>query len=157
MTCPGIHTAAFLVHLSGLWAAMCRACGHFSFFCVATQFVMLCVSIVSSASLALHFMYSIQSSTSSSWLDVLSVSFSNELRCLGLFHRLCCLLLAYLLIQSFVDVFSIQVFIRMMRRSFLRWVVRSIFFVFLVVVQVPAPYVIVGVTTASNRCNFCRK
>ena len=43
-----------------------------------------------------------------------------------------------------------------MRRSILRWEVRSMFSCSLVAVHVPAPYVIVGVTTASNRCNLCR-
>ena len=62
------HSAAFLVHPSGFWVANRRACHHFSFFCVSIQFVMLYVSILSSASFVLHFMYSIQSSRSSSWL-----------------------------------------------------------------------------------------
>ena len=50
MTSPGFHSAAFPVHLSGLWVAMRRACRHVSFFCVSTQVVTLCVSIFSSAS-----------------------------------------------------------------------------------------------------------
>ena len=44
----------------------------------------------------------------------------------------------------------------MMIRSNLRWVVRSIFRCSFVVAHVPAPYVVVGVTTASNKCNRCR-
>ena len=43
-----------------------------------------------------------------------------------------------------------------MSRSILCGVVRSIFSCSLVVAHVPAPYVIVGATTASNRCNRCR-
>ena len=50
----------------GLWVEIRRAWRHFNFFCVSTQFVMLYVSIFSSASLALLFLYSIQSSNSSS-------------------------------------------------------------------------------------------
>ena len=79
MISPGFHSAAFLVHLSGLWVAIRRACHHFSFSCVSTQVGMLCVNMFSSASLALLFTYSIQSSNSSSWFDVLSVSSSNEM------------------------------------------------------------------------------
>ena len=78
MISPGFHSTGFLAHLSGLWVAIRKACRHFSFFCVSTQFVMLCVSICSSVSLALILMYSIQSSS------------------LGHTHRLCCLVLAYL-------------------------------------------------------------
>ena len=82
----------------GLWVAIRRACRLFSSFCVSTQFVMLSVSIFSSASLALLFMYSTQTAEASSWLDVLSPSSSNEVMlscCLRRMHRLC-LLLVYL-------------------------------------------------------------
>ena len=79
MISPGFCSAAFLVHLSGLCVAVRRACRHFSFFCVSTQFVMLCVSMFSSASLAILLMYSTHSSDSFSWLHVLSVSFPNEI------------------------------------------------------------------------------
>ena len=57
MISPGFHSAAFLVHLSGLWVAIRRACGHFSFFCASNQFCGCCVSA---------FFSSIQSSNSSS-------------------------------------------------------------------------------------------
>ena len=79
MTSPGFPSAALLVHLSGLRMAIRRACRHFSFFYVTNQFVMLCVNIVSSVSLALLFVHAIQSSCSSSWFDVLTVSFSIEI------------------------------------------------------------------------------
>ena len=73
----GFHSAAFLVPLSGFGVAIRRACRHFSFFCVSTQFVMLRVSICSSV---LHFTCSIQSSRLSSWLAVLpSSSSTNEI------------------------------------------------------------------------------
>ena len=49
------------------------------FFCVPIIFVMLCVSIFSSGSPVLHFMSSIRSCNSSSWLGVLSLSSSNEM------------------------------------------------------------------------------
>ena len=47
-------------------------------------------------------------------------------------------------------------FVWMMRRSTLRCVVRIIISCSFVVVHVPAPYLIAGVTTASKRCNLCR-
>ena len=42
---PGVHSAAFLVHLSLLCVAVRRTCRHFSFFCVSIQLVILYVSI----------------------------------------------------------------------------------------------------------------
>ena len=75
MVSPGIHSEALLVHICGLCVAIRKAWRHFSFFCGSTQLLMLHVNIFSSASVALLFMYSIQSSNSSSWLNVLSVSF----------------------------------------------------------------------------------
>ena len=48
-------------------------------------------------------------------------------------------------------------FVWMMSRSILRWAVRSIFSCSFVIAHVLAPYVIVGVTTASNRCNSVSK
>ena len=74
MMSPGFHSAAFLVHLSWLCAAIRRAWRDFNFFCLLLQFVTLSVSIFSSASFVFFFMYSIQSSGSSSWLAVLSSS-----------------------------------------------------------------------------------
>ena len=41
MISPRFHLAAFLVRLSGIWVAIRKACCHFSFFCVSTQFVFL--------------------------------------------------------------------------------------------------------------------
>ena len=64
----------FLVHLSGLWVAIRRACRHTSFFSVSTPFVTLYRSIFSSASFVLLFMSLIQRSEPSSWLAVLSCS-----------------------------------------------------------------------------------
>ena len=78
MLSPGFHSATLLVHLSGLWAAIRRARRHFNFFlCFDTICVVVCQHF-SSESLALRFMYSVQTSNSSSWLHVLSVSFSDE-------------------------------------------------------------------------------
>ena len=51
---------------------------------------------------------------------------------------------------------SFLFFVWMMSRSTLRWVVRNMFSCSFVVAHVPAPYVIVGATTASNRCKRCR-
>ena len=50
---------------------------------------------------------------------------------------------------------SFLLFVWMMSRSTLRWVVRNIFSCSFVVAHVPAPYVIVGASTASNRCKRC--
>ena len=71
MMSPRFHSAAFLVHLSGLGVAIRRACRHFSFFFVSTQIVMLDVNICSSASSVILFTCSFQSSRLSSWLAVL--------------------------------------------------------------------------------------
>ena len=78
MMSPGFHSAAFLVHLSGFGVAIRRACRLFSFLCVSTQLVVLCVSICSSASSVILFPFSIQSSKLSSWLAVLSSSSSSN-------------------------------------------------------------------------------
>ena len=78
MISPRFHSAAFLVHQSGLWEAIRMACRHFSFFCVSTQFVMLCVSIFHH--LLKRFSLCVQSNfSSSSWLAVLCASSSNEI------------------------------------------------------------------------------
>ena len=76
MISPEFHSAAFLVHLSELWVAIRRACRRFSFLFRPN---LCCCMSAFFHSLALLCMYSIQSSNSSSWLDVLSVSFSNEI------------------------------------------------------------------------------
>ena len=76
---PGFHSTALLVHISGLWVAIRRGLSTF-------QFLLLCLDPTcdvvcqhfSSASLALLFLYSIQSSKSSSWLAVLSSSYDKE-------------------------------------------------------------------------------
>ena len=79
MMSPRFHSAAFLVHLSGFGVAIHRACRLFSFLCVSTQLVMLCVSICSSASSVILVPYAIQSSSLSSRLAVLPSSSSNEI------------------------------------------------------------------------------
>ena len=76
---PSFHSVAFLVHLSGLWVAIRKACRHFSFFCVSTKFVMLYVVSFSPASFSLLSFNSIQSAKPSSWLAVLASSSSNEI------------------------------------------------------------------------------
>ena len=75
----GFHSAAFLVHLSLLCVTIRRACRHFIFFCASYQFVMPCISIISSASFVLLFTSSIQSSRLSSWLALLPSSSPNEM------------------------------------------------------------------------------
>ena len=77
--------------------------------------------------------------------------------CLGRIHRLYCLLLEYPRGMSFPAhyfLFLWFLLVSMMSRSILRWVVRSIFSCSFVVVHVPAPYVVVGVTTASSMCDL---
>ena len=84
--------------------------------------------------------------------------------CLGRIHHVSCLLLKHprlfhrheslFLRASFLFLYFL--FVWMMIRSILCWAARSIFSCSFVVAHVPAPYVIVGVTTASNRCNRCR-
>ena len=142
------------------WLAIRRACRHFNFFCVSTQFVMLRVRIFSSTHLALLFMYSKPA------------------------IRLCLMCFAVVdgvfltrAVSSFPNSFASSLissswmsFPSHSALSFFSYVslclndetkhsalvVRSIFRVLFVVVHVPAPYVIVGVTTASTKCNLCR-
>ena len=73
-----VPLGSLLVHIFLLCVAIRRGWRHFKFLCVWTQFVMY-VSMFSSTSFVLLFMCSIQSSGSSSWLDVLSSSSSNEI------------------------------------------------------------------------------
>ena len=157
MISPGFHSAVLLVHLSCLCVAIRRAWRDVIFFCVSTQFVMLYVSIFSSASLD-----SIQSSNSCSWLDVLSVSFSNEIL---LFRSHSSFVLSSFLDFiggfthfTFLNVFSSSVFVvyfcifclnDKMKHSAL--CCTDHFSCSSVVVHVLAPYNIVGVTTASKR------
>ena len=153
--------------------AIRRAWRHFSFFCVSAQFVMLYVSVLSSASVALLFMCSIQSSNSSSWLDVLSVSFSNKIllpsshSSFVLFSFLDSLVAHFVILNVFsskslserfclVYMFVFDL-VSMMRRSIHSGLCCTDHFsCSFVVVHVPAPYMIVDVTTASKRCNPCR-
>ena len=75
------HPAAVQVHLAGFLGGDPRGFSPSQFLpCLDPFFAVLYVSNFSAASLVLFFVkYSIQSSYSSSWLDVLSVSFSNAI------------------------------------------------------------------------------
>ena len=99
MMSPGFHSAAFLVHLSGLWVAIRRACRHFSFFCVSTQFVMLYLCMCSSASFVLLF---IQSSLRNRPLVLLCSLHQHRMKycCLGRIRHVSCLLLAYFVVTN---------------------------------------------------------
>ena len=130
MISPGFHSTAFLLHLSGLWVAIQRACRHFSSLRVSTLFVMLCVNIFHQ--LLSRFILCVQSSLSRP-LGLMSYPHHHRMRycCLGRIHRVCCLLLEYprffprhecLFVQFFVFFF-----VSMISRSNLRWTVRIIF------------------------------
>ena len=150
MTSPGFHSATLLVHLSGLWAAIRRARRHFSFFLCFDTFCVVVCQHFSSESLALRFMYSVQTSNSSSWLHVLSVSFSDEILLSWPYS-------SFVLSSSCVSSL-IVLFVRMTRRSSLRWVVPEHVFVFFCFRPCSGTIRhIVDVTTASKRCNLCRR
>ena len=159
MMSPGFHSAAFLVHLSWLCVAIRRAWRHFNF----SVFVMLYDSIFSLASFGL--------------LLCLESSLLNRLPGLlcCLHHhpmKYCCLdrirhhVLSSSQVSSLISSSRLSfspsffrlyfLFVWMMSRSILRWVVRSMFLCSFDVAHVPAPFVLVGVTTASNWCNQCR-
>ena len=152
MISPGFHSAAFPVHLSGLWVAIGRACRHFSFY--VCQFF-------SSACLALLCMHSIQSSDCSSWLDVLSVSSSEEILLPWSYSSF---VLAPSCVSSLISSFGCLFHLTILYFSFCICFCLNdetkpsalgsaeLFSCSFVSVHVRAPYVIVGVTTASKKC-----
>ena len=157
---PDSTQRLFLVHLSGFWVSIRKACRHFRFFCVSTQFVMLYVSIFHQ--FLSCFFLRIKSNILGRLLGLLCRLHHHRMKycCLRRNHHVCCLLLEYPRLCRrhaclFLSCFWVS-FFWMMRRSTLRCVMRSIFSCSFVVAHIPAPYVIVGATTAPNRCNRCR-
>ena len=138
-SCP---SAALLVHLSGLWVAIRRACRRFRFLCVSTQFCVVVCQHFSSTSLALLFMCT-QSNLRIPLLGLMCFLYHSRMRyCdLGNIHRVCCFssFVSSLISsswrsfppQSFWFVFLSFLFVWMVRRSILRCVVRITLFVFL--------------------------
>ena len=145
---PGFHSSAFLVHRSWLCVAVLRAWRHFNFFCVLTQIVMLNVSIF----------HQFRSCFG------LCVQSNLQIRLLGLLcccpHRLrmkywCLCRILRLRSLECLSLLILFYFVVESNHSALCGAVH--FGCSFVVVHVPVPYVIVGATTATNKCSRCSR